>query len=81
MSKPVKFKNDEMYIEHHRRPSDGPPYFVVYCCGSSRMCATEESVIELIQDFKLKTIEEFRSFLRSQSSSRQGEQSHQEAAE
>ena len=79
--KPKNFKNREIYIDFHKKPSDRPPHYVVHCCGSSRICSVESEVIDLIQQFKLETIEEVKSFLLAQWSSRQAEQSHQEAAE
>ena len=81
MVKPRKFANREIYIDYHHKPSDGPPHYVIFYNASSRIVTSEQEVIDLIQAWKLETIEEVKSFLLSQWSSRQGEQSRQEVAE
>ena len=76
-----EFRNDEIFIQHHYRPREGTPFYIVYCNNASRGVFTPEEVEEIAAECQIKTLDQVRSFLLSQSLSIPEEQSHQEAAE
>ena len=81
MAENPSFHNHEMSIVHHHKPHEGTPHYIVYCKNSSRGMFSPEDIIALAEHHKLETIDEIKSFLLAQSSSRQEAQSHQEAVE
>ena len=76
-----EFRNEEIFIQHHYRPREGIPFYIVYCNKASCGVFTPDEVLKIAENNELKSIDEIKSFLLSQSSSRQEAQSHQEAVE